>query len=150
LITQHTEQPQQPDHPEQRAEYQQQGTAQAARVSEYQRTSYQHREGEIGHDVVEAINQVAHQLGEADDVDLHTIIFQGANVFLQLSRKVRIVQCLARLWIDIQHRHEDHRRTHIVGDVAADDARAVDVLPQALHRLRVTTPAVGNHRTATI
>ena len=126
--------------------------AHAARVGVDDRGGDQRGDAEERHHLDQAVDQLADQLGEADDVDLDLRRLLAARpcstacassylarIFSSSTlRQAVVVDALAGAGLLVEQRHEDHARLEVVGDQAADDARARDVLLQLLDALRAS------------
>src|SRR5690606_26823690 len=117
----------------------------AARVQEHENRRDQDRSGEELEDLVEALDQVAHQLGEADDVDSDVIAFEGADLALQGPAEFPVIQAFAGLRVEFAQRDEDHRRSQVVTDEAGHEPGAPDAELLLRHDLGAAAPA-GHHR----
>ncbi|MDT4861620.1 hypothetical protein FQZ97_962320 [compost metagenome] len=96
-----------PDHGNQGAGHHQGGTAQAAGEPLHHHGSDNHRNGEEEQDLAKPIDQVTHDLGKAHNVNADAILLiLGANRFQPL-RQQTVVQCLLRLGIVIEQRHDN-------------------------------------------
>ncbi|MNZ63712.1 hypothetical protein D3C78_818660 [compost metagenome] len=153
----------QPDHGDQRGDDHQQGAADAAGVEQDDEEGADHGEGEEQHHLDQAVDQVAHQLGEADHADLVLAaallaarqrlavageLVLGAQLLLEHAGELVVVDALAGGRVLVEQRHDQHGRLQVAGHQAADDAGAVDVLAQLLDVGRAAGVVVGHHRAA--
>ncbi|MNS81506.1 hypothetical protein D3C72_1152200 [compost metagenome] len=98
-----------PDHRRQRAQHHQQGTAHAAGVEVDDQQRGQHRQGEEQHHLQQPVDQVAHQLGEADHVQLiDTTRFVVRAQLLELDREPVVVDAGAGRRGLVEQRHDEH------------------------------------------
>ncbi len=135
----------------------------AARIAIDDRGRYQRGDPEEHHDLDEPVDQLADELREPDhvDLDLRGLALSSApaprsfaNSYLarifssSTFDRPCVVDPLAGARLLVEQRHEDHARLEIVGDQAADDPRARDVLLQLLDALRRAVVRVRHHRAA--
>ncbi|MCY1355369.1 hypothetical protein D9M69_417890 [compost metagenome] len=152
-----------PDHRQQRADDHQQTAAQAAGVGQDDEEGGDHGQAEEGHDAHQAVDQVTHQLGEADDAELDRAlpffarclglgiagVFEAqAELVFQGAGELVVVHALAASGGLVQQRNHQHGGLEVVGHQAADDTGTGDVLPQLLDAGRRAVVAVGHHRAA--
>ncbi|MNQ04733.1 hypothetical protein D3C85_174520 [compost metagenome] len=149
LVAEQLHQPQQPDHPRHRDTHQQQGAAQATGIEINEQRGDHHRGAEEHHHGVEPIDQIAHQLAEADDMNPDLVALQRADLFFQLAGELAVIQRLASLRMGVEQRRDYHARGRVVGHQAADDARPIDVTPQGADR-GLAAIVVGRHYRAAI
>ncbi|MNY27670.1 hypothetical protein D3C86_1615920 [compost metagenome] len=122
LVAEDLHQTQQPHHTRHRHADQQQGAAQAAGIEIDEQPGDQHRCAKEQHDRIQAVDQVAHQLAETDNVDAHLVTFQRADLRFQLLGEITVVQGLTGLRIGIEQRRNNHARPAVVGHQVANDA----------------------------
>ncbi|MNF54315.1 hypothetical protein D3C84_357410 [compost metagenome] len=152
-----------PDHRGQRAEDHQQGAADAAGVQQDDEEGTDHRQAEEHHHLNQPVDQVAHQLGEADHphLVLAAALLAGlargavagelvlvAQLLLEHPRELVVVDAAAGGRVLVEQRHDQHGRSEVAGHQTADDAGTVDVLAQLLDVGRRARVVVGHHRTA--
>ncbi|MNO84767.1 hypothetical protein D3C76_761180 [compost metagenome] len=161
-ITQPGNNTQLPDHRDQRAADHQQGAAHATGVGVDDQQRGDDREAEEHHHLNQAIDQVAHQLGETDHPDLvltRTLLpglVYGAvgelefvtQALFEQAGKLVVIDALAGGRGFVQQRHDQHARLEITGHQAADDAGTADVLPQLFDVRWRALIAVRHHRAA--
>ncbi|MNO70605.1 hypothetical protein D3C76_614940 [compost metagenome] len=148
IVTQQLHQPQQPDHASYRHAYQQQRAAQATGVEVHEHPGDHYRGTKEQHDRIQTIDQVAHQLAEANDVDADLVALQRANLLFELFGEHAVVQRLAGLRVGIEQRCHEHARLAVVGHQIADDAGACDVTTQGLDGLFAAVVVRWHHRPA--
>ncbi|MNZ54645.1 hypothetical protein D3C78_725520 [compost metagenome] len=134
-----------PDHRDQRAADHQQGAAHATGVGVDDDQRGDHGQAEEHHHLDQAVDQVAHQLGETDHphLVLALALLSGlarlavaaefdlvAQLLFQLLGESMVIDAMARGRRRVQQRHDQHARFEIAGHQATDDAGAVDVLAQ--------------------
>ena len=117
------QQPELPYHRHQRAADHHQGGAQAMRVPVQQRGGYHHGDGEKTHYHEQAVQQVPHQLGEADDIDrpVRVVPCELRPDILQLAAQFTVIQSRPGLRVTIEQRHNDGGRLRIVAYQVAHD-----------------------------
>ena len=162
LEAEQRDQAQLPHHRHQRAGDDQRGAAHAARVRIDDRGGDQRCAAEKHHHLEEPLDQLADQLGEADHVNpdlrrllgLHRLVERPRelvfrpDLLVERLRQAVIVDGLAGARLLVEQRQEDHARLEVVGDEAADDPGARDVLLQLLDALRRAVVGVRHHRAA--
>src|SRR5439155_1934523 len=143
-------QPELPDHSNDRTGDHQGGASYAAGVSVDDGGGDQGGDTKEGHHLDEPVDQLADQLGEADDMDLDLGRLLGlhrffkalgqlvlvSDLFIEDLGQSVIVDRLATARFLVKKWHEDHARLEIVGHQAAHNARTGDVLLQLLDALR--------------
>ncbi|MNN70651.1 hypothetical protein D3C81_1865210 [compost metagenome] len=110
VVAEQRDQPQLPDHRDDRAAQHQQGAANAAGIGKDDRDGDTHRGQEEQHHLFQAADQVANQLGEADDVDVDLGILALAVALPDLldgPRQALVVHGLA-LGVPGHQRDHDH------------------------------------------
>ncbi|MNV31675.1 hypothetical protein D3C71_1229920 [compost metagenome] len=162
-VTQPGDDAQLPDHRDQRAADHQQCAAYATGVGVDDCQRSDHRQTEKHHHLNQAIDQVAHQFGEADHPHLVVALalFPGlargavtsefdlvAQLLFEHLREGVVVDGLATSRRFVQQRHDQHARFEIAGYQAADQSGARDVLAQLLDLLRLPRIGVGHYRAA--
>ncbi|MNV48008.1 hypothetical protein D3C71_1398950 [compost metagenome] len=122
LMSQQRQQAQQPDHPDQRAALHHQRTAHATGETVENHAGDQHRHGEESQHRIQAVDQVAHDFGEADDVDIDATLrilfaqrFQAVGQFF-------VVQRLSGFGVDFEQGQIDDARAQVTRDQLADFA----------------------------
>ena len=143
------DQPELPDDGDERAGDDERGRAQAVRVQPDDDGGDQRRQAEVERDLHQPVDQVADQLGEADHVHPRAAVgLDAAADLLDRVREGAVVDALAGARIDVEQRHDQHRRLEVVADQAADDPGAGDVGAQLLGRGGAAVVVVGHHRAA--
>ena len=143
-----------PQHRHQRAGQDQRGAAHAARVVVDDGRGDDRGEAEIQRHAEQAFDQVADQLGEADDVHAHRRRLAVAGDLVLVAdrfdalRQRAVVDALAALRVLVEQRHDDHARLVVVADQAADQPRARDVAAQLFGHCGRAVVVVGHHRAA--
>ena len=104
FVTEGSEDTHLPHHRDKRNENHHHGGAETVCVQVQQQGGDDHSHCEESHYHQQAVDQIAHQLGEADDVDRFVRIILGKTIadLFQLFRQIGVVQALASLRIIIQ------------------------------------------------
>ncbi|MNI12071.1 hypothetical protein D3C73_652390 [compost metagenome] len=141
-----------PDHRDQRAADHQQGAAHATGVGVDDDQRRDDGQAEEHHHLDQAVDQVAHQFGEADhphlvlagafDPGLTRRAVAGvfdlvAQLLFEHLREGVVVDALATGGGFVQQRHDQHGRLEVAGHQAADNAGAGNVLAQLFDLIRL-------------
>ncbi|VVP60459.1 hypothetical protein PS900_06194 [Pseudomonas fluorescens] len=150
-----------PDHRDQRAADHQQGAAHATGVGVDDDQRRDDGQAEEHHHLDQAVDQVAHELGEADhphlvmagafDPGLTRSAVAGvfdlvAQLLFEHLRKRVVVDALATGGGFVHQRHDQHGRLEVAGHQAAHQTGAGDVLAQLFNVGRRALITVGHHR----
>ncbi|MCY1282274.1 hypothetical protein D9M70_311060 [compost metagenome] len=148
LVAEQRQQAEQPDHPDQGAALHDQRAAPAAGELVEHRRGDQHRHGEERQHRVEPFDQIAHDLGEADDVDVHALgLVLAAQLFERVGEGL-VVERLTGLRVEVEQRQVDDGRAQVARHQLADLAGAFDVGAQAVEALGAAVEAVRYYRAA--
>ena len=148
FVAEELHQTQQPHHPRHCHAHQQQGTAQAACIEIDEQPGDQYRCAKEQHDRIQAVDQVAHQLAETDNVDANLVTFQRANLRFQLLGKITVIQGLSGLRIGIEQRRDNHARPAVVRHQVANDPGTHNVAAQGRDRFVTAVVIRWHDRTA--
>ena len=147
-VAQEPQQAQLPHHRHQRTGHHDEGGAHATRVGKQHAGADDQRQREEQAHLAHALDEVAHHLGKADDVDVDALaLVLGAQLF-QLAAKFAVVQRLAGARVLVEQRHEHDAALEVGRHELADLARAFDIGAHLGHALWAAVVAVAHHRVA--
>ncbi|MNJ30992.1 hypothetical protein D3C77_256110 [compost metagenome] len=152
LVTQPGNQPELPEHGDAGTAEHQRGAAHTTGPGKNDQRRDQGRHGEVDDHLLQAIEQVADHLGEADDTDIQVgaaLIagVLGANAFQALGQ-LPVVQRFTAVAVLVEQRQENHARTKIRTHQVAEQLGAADVLAQGIDAGLRAGVVVGHHRAA--
>src|SRR5690606_22574558 len=87
---------------------QQYGAAQATHVEVDEDAGDQDRDGKENHHAVKAVDQIADQLTETDDMNADLVALEGADLVFTLIRELTVIQRLSGLRMLIEQRRKNH------------------------------------------
>ncbi len=98
-------------------------------------------------DLFQSVDEVAHHLGKAGDMDLHPLPLETASQGFQFMGKGRVVQGLAVRCV-LQQRYVENARTLVEGYQLADLVGALHVALERLQARGTAVVAIRDHRAA--
>ncbi|MCY1208694.1 hypothetical protein D9M72_203280 [compost metagenome] len=151
-VARQRDQPQLPDHGDQRAADHQGGAAHTTGVGVDDEGGDRGGGGEVRHDLQQPVEQVADQLGEADHAnpDRPAVLsfVPGPQLVLEHPGERVVVDGLAADRVFLQQRHKDHARLEVIAHQTADNAGAGDVHAQLFDAGGRAVVGIRHHRTA--
>ena len=148
FIAQRRQQPQQPHHRHHRTQHHQQGAAQAAGVPEQHRSADRDGGGKKHQHLLQAVDQIPHDLGKARDVDSDFVrLILGAQLLDTLGQPV-IIDAFAGFGDLLLQRHQDDARLVVGRHQLPDFPGALDVDAHLFEALGRAVEVIGNHRAA--
>ncbi|MND79001.1 hypothetical protein D3C80_707260 [compost metagenome] len=144
-VTQQWQQAELPDHCHQRTHHDQRGAAHTAGVPVQHGGGDGNGGGKEQQDLPQAVHEVADDLGETGDVDLHPLRLEALAQGFQLMGEGRVVEGLAVRGL-LQQRHVDNARTLVEGHKLTNLVGAFHVALERFQASGSAIVAVGHHR----
>ncbi len=97
---------------------------------------------------LDAFDQVTHQLGKADDMDIDVrvlLLELLADLFLKLTRERPVIDGLAGFRVPLEKRRVDDGRLEVIRDQRADLPGTQDVVAQLFQRIGRAIVTIRNH-----
>ena len=126
-IADQRQQAEQPDHRQQGYRNRQHGELERARIHPQQQRGDDEGDGEEHHHRKQPVHHVAHDLGEADDLDVDLVAGELCANRLEFAGDTGVIEMLTGFWIDLEQVGLDQRGLQVVRNQAAHHAGLGDV-----------------------